>query len=284
MMTDSLSPIWPSRLHHIRINSEQPGRLVDFYREGLGLSADKIGDGVWALTGPDRRLLIGHGRPGRIGFAAFTLSSSDQLTALAARLEAAGIPPEPFPDPLLDGDAFMVRDPDGNALVFGLPAVSEPEAAGVAPPGRLQHFVVASTRLAEMIAFYAEGLGLLVSDTVHDSDGAVTASFLRTDPEHHSFAVFRAPEARLDHHAYEVNCWDDIRDWADHFADLRVPLWWGPGRHGVGNNLFFMVEDPDGNKVELSAELEICPPDKPPGDWPHDERSLNLWGSAWMRS
>ena len=31
-------------------------------------------------------------------------------------------------------------------------------------------------------------------------------------PEHHCFAVFRAPESRPDHHAYEASCWNDIRD------------------------------------------------------------------------
>ena len=41
------------------------------------------------------------------------------------------------------------------------------------------------------------------------------------------------PEARPDHHAFEVPAWNDIRDWADHMGDLRVPLWWGPGRHGA---------------------------------------------------
>jgi len=67
-------------------------------------------------------------------------------------------------------------------------------------------------------------------------------------------------------------------------ASLRIPLWWGPGRHGPGNNLFFMIEDPDGHKVEFSAELELMPHEMPPRTWPHEQRTLNLWGSAWMRS
>ena len=108
--------------------------------------------------------------------------------------------------------------------------------------------------------------------------------FLRSDPEHHTFATFRAPESRPDHHAYETPGWMAIRDWGDRMATLRVPLWWGPGRHGPGNNLFFMVEDPDGYKVELSAELELLAEDTKFRTWPHGQRTLNLWGSAWMRS
>ena len=59
---------------------------------------------------------------------------------------------------------------------------------------------------------------------------------------------------------------------------------WGPGRHGPGNNLFLFVHDPDGNWVELSAELEVVAPDRPTGTWPHEERTLNSWGSAPLRS
>ena len=76
----------------------------------------------------------------------------------------------------------------------------------------------------------------------------------------------------------------DIRDWGDRFARVRIPIFFGPGRHGPGDNLFFMVNDPDGNKVELSAEIEIVKADKPAGVWPQSEYTLNSWGRAWMRS
>ncbi|MDJ0948571.1 MAG: VOC family protein [Alphaproteobacteria bacterium] len=284
-MSDALSPLWPARLHHIRRNSDQPERLVDFFREGLQLSVEALADQVWLLRGRERRVLIGHGAPASLGFAGFVLETADQLAAFRTHVEGQGLTPAASPSPLLDGDAFSLADPDGNRLAFGLPPIGDEAPAGDGPlAGRLQHFVVASSGLDPMIAFYRDQLGFLVSDYVLEEGGEVTACFLRSDPEHHSFAVFRAPEARLDHHAYETTGWLDIRDWADHFAALRVPLWWGPGRHGVGNNLFFMVEDPDGSKVELSAELEICPPEQDAGEWEHGERALNLWGSAWMRS
>lgn len=285
-MSEPLPPLWPARLHHIRRNSDQPQRLLTFFGDGLGLAAEEIGDKVWLLRGPERRLLVGHGAPGSLGFAAFVLERAEQLAALRRHLEAQGVALEPSPSPLLESEAFSVRDPDGTRLAFGLPPVGDEEWSGTPGglPGRLQHFVVASTRLDAMIAFYRDTLGMLVSDYVREPGGAVTACFLRADPEHHCFAVFRAPAAGLDHHSYETRGWIDIRDWADRFAAMGVPLWWGPGRHGVGNNLFFMVEDPDGSKVELSAELEICPAEKAAGEWEHGPRALNLWGSAWMRS
>ena len=132
-------------------------------------------------------------------------------------------------------------------------------------------------------SFYRDKLGARESDRVLEGED-IAAVFLRSDPEHHSFATFRAPASRPDHHCYETGGWMDIRDWGDRMASLRVPMWWGPGRHGPGNNLFFMVEDPDGHKVEFSAELERMTQEAAFRTWPHEERTLNLWGSAWMRS
>ena len=57
----------------------------------------------------------------------------------------------------------------------------------------------------------------------------------------------------------------------------------GPGRHGPGNNLFFMFKDPHGDPVELSAEIEVMDRDTPPRTWPHTEKTLNLWGPGWIR-
>jgi len=45
-----------------------------------------------------------------------------------------------------------------------------------------------------------------------------------------------------------------------------------------------MIEDPEGHKVEFSAELERMTEDAAYRTWPHEQRTLNLWGSAWMRS
>ena len=101
---------------------------------------------------------------------------------------------------------------------------------------------------------------------------------------HHSIAFFRAPEAKLDHFATETTCWNDIRDWGDHFSKNSVEIIWGAGRHGAGNNLFIFVTDQDGNNVEISAEIEHWTFEQEPREWLHEQRTLNLWGSAWLRS
>jgi catechol 2,3-dioxygenase-like lactoylglutathione lyase family enzyme len=223
-----------------------------------------------------------------VPMVAYALPTHVHWAAYRERLEAAGVPLYPVAVELRDllGEhTFGLRDPDRRMILFCV----APDATGTAGlstalPARLQHFVCASTQTLTMLEFYRDVLGFVESDRVLDTDGDLSSAFVRSDPEHHSFAVFRAPQPGPDHHAYEVPSWNAIRDWADHCGDLEIPLWWGPGRHGVGNNLFFMIEDPDGYKLEFSAELELMTVEQAFREWPHGPRALNLWGNAWMRS
>ena len=274
-------PLWPARLHHLRRDSAEPERLARFYGELLGDRVEQLSGGEWLVAGRDRTLLTGRGDKAAVPYFALEMGDAAHLDAYRREIAERGVAIEPSPSPLFARGAFAVTDPDGRRAVFGLP-VSIARAKGKST-GRLQHFVCASARLDEMLGFYRDRLGMVESDRVLEDD-ALAAAFLRSDPEHHSFASFRAPESRPDHHCYETTGWMDIRDWGDRMARLRIPLWWGPGRHGPGNNLFFMIEDPDGHKVEFSAELEHMAQQAAFRTWPHEQRTLNLWGSAWMRS
>ena len=275
-------PLWPARLHHLRRDSAEPERLARYYGELLGDRVEPLAGGDFLVQGHGRRMVVGRGAPGAVPWIAFAMQNAEHLSKYAAALDTLGVARDASPSPIFAEGAFAVIDPDGRRVVFGLPRrVAGPAASG--PPGRLQHFVCASARLPEMLAFYRDKLGARESDRVLEGED-IAAVFLRSDPEHHSYATFRAPESRPDHHCYETSSWNDIRDWGDRMASLRIPLWWGPGRHGPGNNLFFMIEDPDGHKVEFSAELELMQQESAFRTWPHEQRTLNLWGSAWMRS
>lgn len=271
----------PANLHHVAIASEQPAELAAFYGKVLDCPVTEVSPGTFDVRGTERRILIERGVKNTLLFAGFAFSDKARLARYRDEIAAKGINSRPSPTPLFEDGAFAVELPDGPQFVFGVPR--EKAATSDKMSGRLQHVVVASDRVPEMVAF-AEKLGFLVSDRVFDTDHDQTAVFLRSDTEHHSFAVFRARARRLDHYAFEAKSWNDIRDWADHLATHKIPIGWGPGRHGPGNNLFFMLTDPDGNALEISAEIEHMPENQQTREWPHEQRTLNLWGSAWMRS
>jgi catechol 2,3-dioxygenase len=276
------TPLWSAKLSHLCLETGEPDPMREFYRDALGMAETEIGTGQWLLDGPGRRLLLTLGTAKTLTYSGFTVANDDKLMALRKHVETEGGDLVHSPSPLLQQGSFAVHDPDGNMLCFGVERPATATTEGI--DGRLQHVVVASPDLPAMMEYYQRVLGFLPSDHVMADDGSVTATFYRSDPEHHSFAAFRAPEKGFDHCAYETPSWNHIRDWADHLATLDIPIWWGPGRHGAGNNLFFMILDPDGNKVEFSAELEHLDAEHPVRHWPHDRRTLNLWGNAWMRS
>ncbi len=282
-----VSPLWPARLDHLRIDSPEPKALAGFYARALGMTVSPLGAETYLAERPERRLVIGRGEPRFHAYSAYALADAAQLARYRRHVVARGAEPLPSPTPLFDEGAFALSDPDGRLSVFGIRR-STGAVPAEALPGRLQHVVVASSRFPAMMAFHRDVLGFLVSDTVHVDDGEgglgeVNVCFLRSNEEHHSFAVFRAPKSSSDHFALDVPSWDDIRRWADHFAALDVGIWWGPGRHGAGNNLFFMVRDPDGNNIEISAELERLPKGAPGKRWPAGGKALNLWGPVWVR-
>ena len=286
------SPIWPAQLDHLRLNSDDPAMLADFYATAFGYHSTPAEDGTYLLQGPGRRLVVGPGAPGERPYHGFRLQDRGQLEAVRDYLQGKGLNTEPSPSAVFEEDAVAVRDPDGWLNVFGLVRRDLPShkavnnRSAVTLPGRLQHVVVATDNLDRMMSYYEDVLGYVPSDyCAADTDDADTrkVAFYRSDEEHHSFAVFTGSEVRCDHHAYETTCWNDIRDWADHMAELHIKLWWGPGRHGPGNNLFFMIKDPHGHQVEISAELEVMPRAMAPRVWPLEERSLNLWGPGWIR-
>jgi catechol 2,3-dioxygenase len=279
-------PVWNAKLWLVVRASESPRACAQWYAALLGDQLIERADGLFEVRGRDRQTWFRQGAKKSVPAIVFAFDTAQQLAALQAHLIARGVQVHPCPIDLSEAlaiSAFAIADPDQRTLVFCVRPLSTVDPAP-SLAARLQHFVCASTRADEMLSFYRDVLGFAESDRVVDAQGELAAAFVRSDHEHHSFAVFRAAQAGPDHQAYEVPNWNAIRDWADHCGDLEIPLWWGPGRHGVGNNLFFMIEDPDGYKLEFSAELERMEADAPHREWPHGPRALNLWGNAWMRS
>jgi catechol 2,3-dioxygenase len=271
----------PISLHHLHVTSENPAVLAEFYSELFDLKiAAKLGDSI-ALSGRSRALVIHRGKSGELAAAAYAIRDEKSLAHLKAKLSGAAEPAGEMEQIFFRPGAIRVGDPQGRVLIIGVPQV--PRSADDLP-ARRQHTVFQTTQLEKIIDFYVKTVGFTISDEVVDVDGQVATCFLRSDDEHHSLAFFRGSQNVWDHHCYETSSWNDIRDWGDRFAHARRPIFFGPGRHGPGNNLFFMVTDPDGNRVELSAELQRVDAAQPPGVWPHEEYTLNSWGRGWIRT
>jgi catechol-2,3-dioxygenase len=269
-------------LHHLCLGSPDPTRLAEFYADVMDMAVERLSDKSYLTIGPRRALIFTSGTAKALSYAAFACRDRIGLQNLRGRAEMEGLQPEAYAGPLLEAGAFSVTDPDGNRIVFGITTLDRSaERRGMKAP--LQHLTLATHDVDSIEAFYAGRLGFAVSDRVRDQSGAHMTCFMRSNHEHHTIACFRHKVQGIDHHSYEAGDCITLRDWCDRFANRRIPLIWGPGRHGPGNNLFAFVDDPDGNWIEISAELEVIF-DRPAREWPHEERSLNLWGRGILRA
>lgn len=270
-------------LHCLHLSSPDPEGAARFYAGVYDMGVEAVGDAFWCRA-PGRQLAISRGTANQLHYAQFALADEAAWAAFLTRAES--LPCQPLPLQFVGpADAVCLQDPDGHAVVFSRPMASEHVAANTPlPPVTLQHFAWRTQQLPAMLDFYTAQLGFVLSDAVRDDEGTLRACFLRSDHLHHALALFFAPVSCFDHQSYEAPDWSGMRTWGDHMATLRVPIVWGIGRHGPGNDVFFMVRDPDGNLAEISAEIEHCEPDRPAGLWAHEERTLNLWGKAILRS
>ena len=268
-------------LHHLCFESPNPEKLSDFYGKIMQMKPQSIGANAWLCSGKNRQILIKEGMKNRLEFAAFSCRDEGGLDLLKERVKEEGIEVISLQPDLFQNDAISIVDQDGHNISFGL---SKPNMnAESVLNGPLQHLTFSTLNVEKFVDFYVGKLGFCISDRVLHSNGNLATCFVRSNHEHHTLACFKSDRIGVDHHSYEAGEWNAIRDWCDHFASMNIELMWGPGRHGPGNNLFVFVEDPDGNWIEISAELEVIH-DRPSKDWPQEERTLNLWGKAILRS
>jgi len=275
-MTDRMTT---AHLSHLSLGVPDPAAVAAFYVEQLGLAIDE------ELPGGGLRLGWGSGfhalelRAGEgLDHVGLSLPSEEALAELATRAEGHGVAVERREGEGSHPPALRLRDPDGQVLELHGPVDRSGEHA--ADPGRrpvrLHHVTFATTDVARQVAFYEEVLGFRVSDRMED-----VFAWLRCNREHHTVAVVDAERPGLDHYCYEVDSWESLKVWCDELAMRDVRITWGPGRHGPGNNLFVFFDDPAGNRIELSCEMERFwdeTVDYRGRTWSVSDRTLNLWG------
>ncbi len=283
-----------TRLSHVALGSPDVERLRTYYTDVIGLSPYDDGDGTVYLAsgglGPALELReAAQAGLDHIGFE-LAVSREDELLSRMAEQGvevSSGADPEPG-----FTRVHNLADVEGNRLQLcvvdqGRAAASRAEAGIV--PQKVGH-VATRTRSAEAVTdFYETALGFRWSDWMGDF-----FVFLRCNVDHHAVNFVNASRpGELHHFAFELQDVGHIASACDALAGRGVSLIWGPGRHGIGHNVFTYHADPDGNVVELFCDLDRMASedlgyfeprpwhaDNPqrPKRWTPDPSSANKWG------
>lgn len=283
-----------THVSHIGFSVPDLGAAESFYSRVLGMRRHaELTDGIRLGWGAGHHVVDLHEGPQGLIHYGFEVRDEGGLEGIRARLTEAGIRFDPIDpsvvdDPIGAVDGLAVTDPDGTTVHFHSEVRRHGENAADTRrrPIKFQHTTIGTTDVTPVVRFFTDVIGFRISDQLQDGNFA----WLRSDRDHHTLAVVRTGKAGdIDHYSYDLAEWEDFKAWCDRLTDLDVPVAWGPGRHGPGNNLFVFFDDPAGNHIELSAEMEKFHDDRVEyvtRRWTPAPTTVNLWGGqtpSWRR-
>jgi catechol 2,3-dioxygenase-like lactoylglutathione lyase family enzyme len=142
---------------------------------------------------------------------------------------------------------------------------------------KVSHFVINSPNRDKVAQYYCDVFGLRIIDRTK------FMSFLCAASDHHCIAVAQHGVNSLNHIAFETPDIDTVMRGAGRLRDNGVPIEWGVGRHGPGNNVFAYFIGPSGEVIEYTAEVNQVDENyvvRDPNDWFFPPGRMDQWGSG----
>jgi catechol 2,3-dioxygenase-like lactoylglutathione lyase family enzyme len=276
-----LDAIRLKRLSHVAIGVHDLERQIEFYAKIWGLEVvEKTLHRVYlrAAESHHHALELTTERRG-LHHVAFEVANDDEFDRSVKILNRQNIPvilgPGQGAEPGV-GKLLRFRDPEGNIieLVSQVAQIQDSYEATTIRPLSLNHVVLFTGDLRRQQSFCERVLGMRVTDTVPHF-----MTFLRCNPNHHSFGFIALPRRGLQHAAFDLAGGAELSQAIFHLGDAGLRRVDGPGRHGPGNMLFAYFEDPEKNLLELCAEIQqVDESSHQPKAWDM-ENALNLWNT-----
>ena len=280
------------KIAHASYETPDVDKQVEYYTDILGLTlVDRDKDAAYLASTVDHHsVVLRKGAEAKCVRIGFEIAPDDDLDAFEQQVRAKDIKTErkKDPEPTI-GEAVTFADPKGTVMeVFkrGEFTGQRFQTKGVVPH-KLGHVAFHVTEVKKVTDFYCDVLGFRVSDWMGDF-----FSFLRCGPDHHTINLMETGTNRHFHTAFELRDWGHLQTACDYLSLNGYKLLWGPGRHGIGHNLFAYHRAPNGLITEFFAELDRMNEelgyfeprpwhrDRPqkPKVWAKDPSAANLWG------
>jgi catechol-2,3-dioxygenase len=244
------------KLGFLGVNVERHDEMAEHYGKVLGLPAAGDAKGETYFSCGSDAFAIGFHRGGPRGYRylGFQIGGEGPLKDVEARMKELGIACAVKSD-LFPGipSCIEISDPDQYTLYLYRGSAAPKEAypnSGIIPE-KLGHVALYVGDANKTASYYEQVLGFRWSDWLEDF-----FVFMRCNADHHSMNFLRHEKRGIFHIAFELHDWGHIGRSCDVLAQHGVRLIWGPGRHGMGHNLFTYHRDPDDNIVELIADLD----------------------------
>jgi catechol 2,3-dioxygenase-like lactoylglutathione lyase family enzyme len=281
-----------SKIAHAVYETPDLAQQTEYYTEIIGLTlAAQEKDAVYLASTVDHHsIVLRKGAQAQCTRIGFQIPPAADLDAFEKQVKSHGLAAERRKDPEPSiKDMLVFADPKGTVMeVFKRDAFSHQkfQAKGIVPY-KLGHVAFHVTDVKHVTKFYCDVLGFRESDWMADF-----FSFLRCGPDHHTINLMESGSNRHFHTAFELRDWAHLQQACDLLSLRGYKLLWGPGRHGIGHNLFAYHRAPNGLITETFAELDRMNEelgyfeprpwhrDNPqrPKVWAKDPSAANLWG------
>ena len=281
------------KISHASYETPDLDKQTQYYTDVLGLMliAKEKNTVYLANTIDHHSIILRNGPEPKCTAIGFQIGPDDDLDVFEKQTASRGLRTARKKDaePTI-ADMVVFEDPKGTVMeVFKRP---EPQkqtfrANGIIPH-KLGHVAFHVTDVQAATRFYCDVLGFRVSDWMGDH-----FSFLRCGVDHHTINLIETGKNKHFHTAFELRDWAHMQTACDFLSRSGYRMLWGPGRHGIGHNLFAYHRSPNGLITELFAELDQMQDeslgyfdprpwhlDNPqrPKTWPKDPNAANLWG------
>ena len=268
-------------------------KQVEYYTNILGLTLSaKDKDAVYLSNTVDHHsVVLKKGAQPKCTHIGFQIGPDDDLNAFEKQTAAKSLKTarKKDPEPTIS-DMVTFQDPKGTTMeVFKRPdPVNTKFQRNGIVPHKLGHVAFHCADVQAVTKFYVDVLGFRVSDWMGDF-----FSFLRCGADHHTINLVETGKNKHFHTAFELRDWGHLQTACDFLSINGYRMLWGPGRHGIGHNLFAYHQSPSGLITELFAELDQMKDealgyfeprpwhrDNPqkPKVWAKDPSAANLWG------
>lgn len=281
------------KISHAVYETPDLAQQTEYYTDVIGLTlVEKTADAVYlSSTIEHHSVVLRSGDRAQCTAIGFQIGRDDDLDAFDKQVAAHGIETGRATDaqPMI-GEMLVFDDIKGTRIeVFRAPdPVQHPYRTKGVVPHKLGHIAFHVEDVQKATAFYTGVLGFRVSDWMGDF-----FSFLRCGPDHHTINLIGTGANAHHHSAFELRDWAHLQSACDILSASGYKMIWGPGRHGIGHNLFAYHRGPNGLITELFAELDQMPDEalgyftprpwhrdipQRPKVWPKGPGSANLWG------
>lgn len=120
-------------------------------------------------------------------------------------------------------------------------------------PRRLGHIVLGTPKFKDATRFFFDGLGFRISDQIRQG----IATFGRVEQDHHNLLIQPSSTSYINHYAFEMDDVDAIGTAGQAIVEERAEAnVVGVGRHFLGSNVFWYLQDPSGTMFELYADMD----------------------------